>query len=366
MSSFNIKTIKPQNGFRYRVEPEKKPKFGLKIFLAIILIAVFYILFTYFLSSVDVLVVPVTQDYEKEFEIQLTTDKSKTDFDTNIFFAEILETNLNKTETFEATGEKDIGDKAQGQAIFYNHTGRSQPITPNIDLINDAGIIFVIKENTTIPGAKVDDEGNVVPGEITVLIEAKEAGAKGNIESGRINISVLLIDKQEKIFGDILEPTTGGNSKIVKVVSQEDIDNAKDNLTKQLGPDLKEKIEKNANENFIVSEKLIIYDDSEISTQAEVDSEVKKFEISLNLKAKAMVFDNKSLRLFLKNKILQDLPKEQTISETEFGNLEINVQDINMDLGLANLKIDTIFPVAKQIDLENIKKKYFRKKRIRS
>lgn len=356
MPSFNIKTIKHKNGFQQHVQPKKKSRMGFKIFLAIILVAVFYILFTFILPSVDVIVAPVTQDSEKEFEIQLTTDKSKADFNSNIFLAEVLEESLNETETFKATGEKNIGDKAQGRAVFYNSTGRSQPVMPSVDLINDQGIIFVVKENITIPSAKVDDDGNVVPGEITTGIEAKEAGEEGNVGPGRINISALLIDKQEKIFGDILEPVSGGDSKIVNVVSQDDIDNAKEQLARKLEPELKEKLVKKASENFVVSDKLIVFDDSEISKQDEVNAEVKEFTMSLNLKAQAMVYDNKSLRLFLRNKFLQDLPSGQTIAETEFGILEIEVQDRDMGLGLANLKINAIFPVAQQIDLEDVRK----------
>ncbi len=359
MPSFNVKTIKHQNSFQQRVQP-KKSKFGFKIFLAIILVAVFYVLFSFVLPRVDVIIVPVTQDYEKEFDIQLTTNSSKTNFNNNVFLAEVLQSSLSETEVFNATGEKDIGDKAQGKAVFYNSTGRSQPVTPNVDLINDQGIIFIVKENITIPGAKVDENGNIVPGQITVSIESKDPGEKGNVQPGRINISALLIDKQEKIFGDILESMIGGNSKIVKVVSQDDLDNAKDELIKKLEPELKEKISKNALDNFVVSDKLITFDDSEISTQAKVDTEVKKFEVSLNLKANAMVYDNKSLRLFVYDKFLQDLPAGQVIAETEFGyidsRLEIEVQNIDMNLGLANLKINATFPVAKQIKLDDVRK----------
>ncbi len=363
-SDFNIKTIKPNDGLKYKTQFKKKPRFRIRGAVFFILIIFFLVLFTYVLPSVTVVVVPETRKIEKEFEIQLTSDESKVDLNRNIFPARIIEASEKGEGSFEATGEKDIGDKASGQAVFYNHTGRSQPLTTQIDLINDQGIAFAVKENITIPPARVDEDGNIVPGEIVAEIEAKEPGEKGNAGPGRINISALDIERQEKIYGEISQGLSGGNSKIVVVVSQEDLDNAKDELIRELEPKVKEKLKKKAGDDMSVIDKLINFDVSEISKSMDVDAEVKNFDMSLNLKAKALVYNNKDLSSFLKDQILKELPAGQTIAESEFGpesqapgkGLEVEVRNFDINLGMADLKIKAVFPVSEKIDLVKIKR----------
>lgn len=353
MSTFNVKTIHTPHTFDKHIQPRKSSKkwLGKIIFLAILLIAI-YILFTRVLPKVDVYIDPQTNELTKNFAVQLSTEKQSVE--DLIFKAEKISTEQTVKDTFEATGEKDVGDKAQGLAIFYNSTGRSQPITQTIELINISGIVFHATQDFVIPGAKVDDEGNVVDGQIEVIIQAKEAGEKGNVSGGRVNISALEIDKQSKIYGQIQTGTTGGTSKKVTVISQEDIDDAKDSLFSQAEEKILEKLKKLTKDEIYISEKLIIYDDSEINSSFEVDEEVEKFDLELNLKATALGYDNKELRLFLKDKILQELPAGQTIPETDFGNLDIQIQDFNQELGIANLDIEATFNVAEQINSEEI------------
>ena len=364
MSDFRIKdtySTQKYNTFKKRVKPAKPRRkvYGIIFFIFILFIL---FLFTYVLPRVTVIVVPKTENIEKEFQIQLTTDKSKVNPENNIFAAEIIEANGQGEGNFKATGEKDIGDKAKGQAIFYNYTGRSQPVTPNIDLINESGVVFVVTQSITIPSAKVDDQGNIVAGKITAEIEAKEAGEKGNVGPGRINISALSVERQSKVYGEIKDGLAGGTSKVVTVVSQEDLDNAKEEIIKKLEPKIKEKIKKKTGKDKYVSDELINYDEIKIEQAIEAETEVKNFNMKLNLRARALVYNNKELRISLRNKILAGLSPEQTISETEFGNLEIKVNNFNIDLGLADLDVKAIFPVSEKIDLNKIKKNIMGKK----
>jgi len=127
--NFNIRTIKHQDGFKYRAQPQKKSKKFFNIFLFSFFIILIYILFTYVLPSVSVIVVPSTENYEKEFEVGLTADQSQVDIQQNIFLAKFVSDEFEESGTFNATGEKDFGKKATGQALFFNQTGRPQPIT---------------------------------------------------------------------------------------------------------------------------------------------------------------------------------------------------------------------------------------------
>ncbi|MFC1622487.1 hypothetical protein ACFL1Y_00635 [Patescibacteria group bacterium] len=365
IKDFKVKNIGSKSVSRYqnRQDPHKK-KINKKIYFVLALVLVGFVLFLFnsVLARVTVVVVPNTQNFSKDFEIRLTSNPEEVGQQQNVFLAEVAEANEIAKDNFNTTGEKDMGDKAQGKIVFYNTTGRSQPITTQIDLINDSGIVFNVIENMTIPGAKVDDKGDVVPGQIETAIQSKEAGEKGNAGPGRVNISALDLDRQSKVYGEIKSSLTGGNSKNMSVVSQEDLDNAKDKLIRELEASIKEKLKKKIGQDMYFSDNLIVYDDSEIYKEVEVDSEAKDFDMSLNLKIKALVYNNKELRIYLRNKVLDELPVGQMIAETEFGNLQTEVINFNLEEGLADLKIQAIFPVAEGIDVEEIKKNILGKK----
>ena len=363
MNEFHSKSIRPTNRFKKRVDSQSKFPKG-KIILGILILVLIWFLFTKILPRVTVMIIPETENIEREFEIKLAEDVNRFNSEKNVFSADVVEVELKTKDNFDATGEKDIGDKAQGQATFYNQTGRPQPLTNNLDLIHDSGIIFQIIENTTVPGAKVDDLGNIVPGEISIPVSAKEPGEDGNKNAGRLNISVLDIEKQSKIYAEVTQAISGGTSKKVKVVSQEDLDNAKQNLIDDALIDIKEKISKKVKDEMFIDDRFIQYDDSQIVNQIEIDKEVDDFDLELNIKARVLVYNNKELRLFLKNKILETLNSEQTIAETEFGNLEIQIENFDISLGVADLNIKATFPVAKDLDLEKIQKEILGKKEI--
>ncbi|HPI67097.1 MAG TPA: hypothetical protein PKZ16_00935 [bacterium] len=317
---------------------------------------ILFFLFNYFFPQVTVNLVLTAENMTQELDLKLTTDQTKSDPANNIFVAELKTAEESIKEKFNATGQKDLGQKASGQAIFYNTTGPSQPVTPDVDLMTITGVIVRVKETITIPGAKVDAEGRVVPGQIQVVVEAKEAGDKANGTTGRFNINSLPWEKQDKIYGQLSGPLQGGTSNIVTVVSQEDLDQAKDKLTKNLQIKLKDKLRQEAGDNLSVVEQLISYEVTSISPEVAADSKMKEFDLSLTLKASALIFSQKEMRQVLRDKFSNNLKADQSLGEAENISLEIINAQADFNLGLADLKIKATFPVVKKVDLDEIKK----------
>jgi len=351
---FTTHSFRPQNNFHPRPTFKKKKKNWWWFVIAGLLILFF--LFNYFFPKVTVNLILTAENMTQELDLKLTTDQTKSDSANNIFIAELRATEESIKEKFSATGQKDLGQKASGQAIFYNTTGPSQPVTTDIDLITTAGIVVRVKESITIPGAKVDAEGKVVPGQIQVAVEAKEAGDKANGTTGRFNINSLPWEKQDKIYGQLTGPLQGGTSNIVTVVSQEDLDQAKDKLTKNLQTRLKDKLRQEVGDNLLAVEQLIAYEVTNVSSEVTADSKTKEFDLSLTLKASALVFSQKEMRQVLRDKFSNNLATDQSIGEAENISLEIIAAQTDFNLGLADLKVKATFPVVKKVDLEDVKK----------
>jgi len=355
MISFSTKSFRPHNYKWKTIKPKKRRHWLWRGVLLLFFLAVFYVLFTKVLPSVKVIITTEMENISQNFDVQLTVDQTKVNEENNIFAGVIVLVSETKETEFKATGTKNLGDHAKGQVVFLNKTGNPQPVTPEMDLISDQGIVFQVKEAVTVPGAKVDDQGQVVSGENRAEIVAKDAGAKANNIFGRVNIAALTLDRQEKIYGMIENNTSGGTDKNKTVVSQEDLDQAKDKMTKDLELVVKESLSKKVTEGLIISDQLIQFNSSIDSASVEVDSPAEDFKITLTLKAQAFAYNNKNLRQNLKEKIGQKLKPGQTIADLEFGSLELNIKQVDFNYGTADLSIKATFPVAENIDLETIK-----------
>lgn len=346
-----------QRNFSPKISPFKPPRRKKKFWWLILgLLVLLFFLFNYLFPAVKVSLVLTAENISQELDLKLTTDQTKANSANNIFIAELKSVEETAKEKFAATGEKDLGQKASGQALFYNNTGPSQPLTPEIDLVTDQGIILHLKESATIPGAKVDAEGKVIPGQINVAVEAKEAGEKANGVTGRFNITALPWEKQAKIYGQLIGSLSGGTSKIVTVVSQEDLDQAKDKLTKNLQIKLKDKLRQVAGDNLAIMDQLIKYEVTTVSQEVTADSEMKEFDFSLTLKATALAFYQQEMRQALKDNFTQTLKADQSLGEANTISLEILNANADFNLGLADLKIKATFPVVKKVDLNEVKK----------
>lgn len=123
------------------------------------------------------------------------------------------------TQTFAATGKKDIGTKATGSVTISN-TASSSPITLAAGTIFTANSQqFTLDKAVTVAGAVVSN-GNAVAGKGTGTITAVSAGDSGNINNA--NFTIAGQSKYVTATGS----TTGGVSKQVTVLAQADIDSA--------------------------------------------------------------------------------------------------------------------------------------------
>jgi hypothetical protein len=173
--------------YNNRRPKKKKSKLRRSLFLLILLVFVIT-LFIYVFPEVEITIVPETEAVENNFEVVIDSGLAGADIKNNKFSGEVIQVEDSLEKTFQATGEKNVGDKAEGEVVFFNQTGLVQPITTANSLVTDDGIVFYVKQNVEIPKAEVSAEGNIVYGNITANIIAAEAGEEGNIGPGRLSI----------------------------------------------------------------------------------------------------------------------------------------------------------------------------------
>ncbi len=340
---------------QYKIAPKKRKNRLIRSLFFLIIFVFIIALFVYVFPEVDVIIVPETEAIENNFDININIKTDKVDYKKNIFPAKIIEIKDSLKKTFITTGKKNIGEKAEGQVVFFNQTGLVQPITTENQLVTDNGIIFHVKHDVEIPKAEVSAEGNIIYGNITVPIVAVEAGEEGNVSPGRLTITDLVFSKQNKIYGEIQNKLTGGTSEVIQVVSEEDLKKAEEQLINELKPKLRRQVENSLASGQVLNNELFEYSVVNVEHAVELEEEIKEFDMKVVLSAKALVWDKNQVKQMILDKITSTLPKNKKIVETSRDIFNVEVTEANLEEGVAILKINTLNQVSLPIDTENLK-----------
>ena len=336
----------------------KKKTHGFKRVIFLLATFVFVIaLFVYVFPEVQITIVPATEAVENNFDLTIKAGLQQADYKNNVFPAKVIEVEDELEKTFPASGEKNIGDKASGEAVFFNQTGLVQPLTTANSLVTDNGIIFYVQHNIDIPKAEVSAEGNIIYGNISVPIIAAEAGEQGNVGPGRLTITDLPFSKQNKIYAEIKTKLSGGTNKVIQVVSEEDLDQAQKTLIGELKPKLKQALEGELLDGEVLNGDLLKYETVSVEKAVELDEQVKDFKMKIKMKAQALVWNQQQVKEMVLNKIKTDLTPGKRIVKSSQDVFRAEIKDFNLDKGTATLKIFARNQVSLPIKVDELKDK---------
>jgi hypothetical protein len=125
------------------------------------------------------------------------------------------------------TGKKNVGDKAKGTIVIYNRSGKTVNISAGTEFLTSDNKRFIIPKATSVPGAMVSDFGEMIPGKASTDLEASGGGVEFNIKPSRFYIPSLADIVGNLVYGQTEDAMIGGTDRDAKVVSKEDIENAK-------------------------------------------------------------------------------------------------------------------------------------------
>lgn len=123
-----------------------------------------------------------------------------------------------------ATGKKDVGTKATGSITIKNcQTSDSQTLPANSKFTSDGGKVFLT--NSSVAITPVSYNGGVICGNTSVAVTAAENGENYNIPSASYTNGDL-----DGAYTNTGSAMTGGTTKVVTVVTQSDVNTAKQKL----------------------------------------------------------------------------------------------------------------------------------------
>lgn len=139
------------------------------------------------------------------------------------------------TQTFPATGQREVAQKSKGAITVYNEYGTTpQTLIATTRFESPEGLTFRTLKTIVVPGTKVEN-GKIIPGSISVEIIADKPGPSYNIAPSKFTIMAFKekgdTDRYGKFYGQSSEPMRGGVSGMAKVITESDYNAAAETLS---------------------------------------------------------------------------------------------------------------------------------------
>lgn len=230
--SKNRKSIKLDKVEKKSKKPRWRRLFVFGIYLVILGLIVAAGFGAFYWPKTDVVLQVKAQPFEKTLQTTAKIDTTAAVATSDAIPATTQTYEITDSSDFAATGSADIGQKATGSAKLFNRNGRIIAIPAGTTLTSN-DISFVTNDLVNIPSATVNPDSSVadpiIPGSVSVNITAQNAGSDSNLTNSRGSVGVYVSDVYCMIVS-----TTGGSSQKVAVITQTDLANAKQVLSKKI------------------------------------------------------------------------------------------------------------------------------------
>jgi hypothetical protein len=230
---------------------------------------------------------------------------------------------------FTATGKSQKQGQARGIITVYNtRPATLQTLVAGTRFVSQDGKLFRSTSKVVIPGAQ-NDGGKTVPGSLDVNVLAAEAGESYNIGPAAFSLpglagSVLYT----AIYGKSSQKMAGGSNNEVTVVSQRDIDQAKDALLAELRDGAKKELRNMVKQGSEIPDDAFFVDVAQASSLAKAGAELNQFNVTGSVKISALAFSRAAFDDLLKQTLNKGLEAGERMLENtlqtgyEFKNVD--------------------------------------------
>ncbi len=286
-------------------------------------------------------------------DLLLTAKTSATEVDKEALVVPATKKEIKKTDTEKApaTGQRDDGNKAKGTMTVYNCTDASVTIPAGTTFTN-SGLSFSADSAATIPPSDFFSNGTCKKNESKdVAVTATKAGGDSNLSAGRdytSNFASTLTGKGSAM--------TGGTSKLVQVVSQADIDGAKDKAVDRITAAATQELKTQFSSESMVAlaDSLTASDPTVISTP-NVNAEGGEVNVSVTITFSMLGVKEDDLEQIIKEDVNKSIDEEkQTIQDNGIDTASITVTD-KKSADELSFNFKTIVVAGPELDEEGIK-----------
>lgn len=203
-----------------------------KLFLLIPVILILLIVLIYFYffkmhAQVTLFVKANTVSMTKQVTFSTSSDS---DFGSDVIAATSETADIDGSVTTDATGSKEVGDKATGKVTIYNSSDRTRNIAKGTIIKSSNNLAFTLDDDASIASASGDIFSGTKSGTAQVGVTASDIGTDYNLPSN----TIFTVSGDSSLAAKNGSAFSGGTKKTVTVVSQKDLSDLQDKLESSL------------------------------------------------------------------------------------------------------------------------------------
>jgi hypothetical protein len=291
------------------------------------------------LPKATVAIYPKTEAVIRDIEVSMSTNASSPDSSRLVMPAKRVEESMEVQNRFQSQGKKEVGNKASGTIRIYNFTRSPLNLKAGTTTLNVGTKTYVLASDvnslkpTTYKNAttkEIDESSLGAPVEII----ASQGGESYNLPAGaRIEITNQVFGSNPQfLYAKSETAITGGTSRFLSVVSQQDITSSQQTLTDLLLNTVKDKL---AQQGLSIQDKAYAGEVLGFTTDTPAGTESPNFDAALKAKITGLAFSEDSLEKLIRDRIAQTISTDKVILENGDNKLVYKLKNMDINNGLA-------------------------------
>ena len=352
--ALKIEEIKPEKRKKKATIPIFSGKF-LGLFAGAVLLVALLALYL-ILPEAKVSVSAKTEAVNLDLTIIADKGVSKIDSSLNKIPAQLIKLDKRQSQEFATTGQRQVNDKAKGTLTIYNEFSSSpQVLVEKTRFVAEGGQVFRLVKSLTVPGAKIQD-GKIVASSIEAEVVADQSGSEYNVAPSRFTIPGFQgTPKYSTFYGQSKSAMSGGAAGLMKVISQDDYDKAKDTLWQSLRPALDSEFKSQLPGELKILDGASKEEISGTEINLAVGSPAEKFTMTLKGTAVAVLFDAKDVLEVVKKKLADKLGDDKDLALAS-DQVSYQLAAIDYSRGQASMKIKSAGSLVWKINTDSLKR----------
>ncbi|HCJ52095.1 MAG: hypothetical protein A2898_04870 [Candidatus Kerfeldbacteria bacterium RIFCSPLOWO2_01_FULL_48_11] len=303
-----------------------------------------------------ILVTPAIIRHPVSFTVRIQ-DELPEESSSIIIRGSIIQATIEDSITYSSIATKETTDgTARGTVTVHNNWSQNQPLVETTRLLSSEGILFRLDQSVTVPaGGSVEN----------VPVYADQLGIAGDIKPTRFTIPGLWAGLQDQIYAESNAMMTGG-TRNAKVLTADNIRDAKASLKEQMSPKAIDAIETEAGTVGVLAdpENIVIVSQQLLSEKlsGEEGAEVDQLTVTQNNRYIAAIFNQSLLTDLAVTRAEESISAELVVMEIDSKSLDVSSASYNVSGNYAELQITadalaTIRLSSGQFDRKNLTSK---------
>lgn len=321
--------------------------------LILVLLLVFVVL-----PKATVVVYPKTEAVTRDMEISVSVNAK----DPDLLKLVMPGTSINETvivsDKFQSHGKVQVGNKATGTVKIYNFTKLPINLKASTTVLSVGGKTYNLINDvadlkpTQYSNARTKEVNQSSLGD-SVDIVAVSGGEDSNLPAGtRLEISNQIFGSRPLLlYAKSDTEITGGTTRYLSVISQDDLDSAKTQLQKEA---LKKITDKLASGGSVLAEGAFTENNQQFTTNSPALTQTPSFTASLQSVITGVTFNRDALTKLIFQRIGQTLDANKTLEQNNPDRTVYKAKSLDVNNGLVVLQVHFEGHASFNLDLQNI------------